>query len=165
MDPQRFPTTSCPRTLVSCWYTDLGVKVDERGTAKRQNRTAECGLQILQTASLSTARCGCSIEPWCRTGDVLGLGNRRLLTTRFSHLRAAGGTLRKCFDTASADGWSAYRYAMQITRGSGRFKTRPSLPKASSSCSGFFGLQMPKSNDIAIVDTQDAGRMRSMRKA
>lgn len=102
MDPQIFPTTSCPRTLVSCWYTDLGLKADERGTAKRQNRTAECRLQILQTAPLSDARCGCSIEPSCRTGNVLGLGNRRLLTTRFSHLRAAGDTHRRFFDTVSS---------------------------------------------------------------
>ena len=67
-------------------------------------------------------------------------------------------TLHKCFDTASADGWSAYWHAVQMMHGSGLFRKRPSLPKASSSCSGLFELQMPKSDDIAIVDTQDASR-------
>jgi hypothetical protein len=37
--------------------------------------------QILQKAPLSTARCGYSVEPSCRTGNVLGLENSRLFTT------------------------------------------------------------------------------------
>jgi hypothetical protein len=90
MDPQRFPTTFCPRTLVSYRYTNLGLKAHERGTAKQQNRTTECRLQILQTAPLSTARYGCSIGPSCRTGNVLGLGDRRLLNTRFSPCEPRG---------------------------------------------------------------------------